>query len=157
MLEYQARQTIAAARAASHFPDLTQLPEIAAHGFRYLKERMWDHRYGGWYRMLDRGGEPLEQMNKHGHGSAYAISACAACYDITRHPDCLDLAKSAFTWLEEHARDAGDDALGATLAKKAEEMQQLADTVRVAATRHETVSTESAEAQAKKKRRSRTR
>src|SRR5262245_48785583 len=70
MLEYQARQTLAAARAASHFSDLTQLPEIAAHGFHYLKERMWDHRYGGWYRMLDRGGEPREQMTKHGHGSA---------------------------------------------------------------------------------------
>jgi mannobiose 2-epimerase len=105
MLEYQARQTLAAARAASHFPDRTQLPEIAAHGFRYLNERMWDHRYGGWYRLLDRGGEPLEQMTKHGHGSAYAISACAACYDLTRDPECLDLAKSAFTWLEEHARD----------------------------------------------------
>jgi mannobiose 2-epimerase len=105
MLEYQARQTIAAARGARHFPDLTHLPEIAAHGFRYLKERMWDRRYGGWYRMLDRGGEPLEQMNKHGHGSAYAISACVACYDLTRDPDCLDLAKSAFTWLQEHARD----------------------------------------------------
>jgi cellobiose epimerase len=105
MLEYQARQTIAAARGAGHFRDLTHLHEIAAHGFRYLKERMWDHRYGGWYRILNRNGEPLEGAIKHGHGYAYAISACVASYQLTADPECLDLAKSAFTWLQKHARD----------------------------------------------------
>ena len=105
MLEYQARETSAAARAAAHFPDLKHLPEAAAHGFQYLKERMWDRSLGGWYRMLDRTGEPLEGATKHGHGSAYAISACVACYELTMNRECLELAKLAFTWLEEHAHD----------------------------------------------------
>jgi mannobiose 2-epimerase len=105
MLEYQARQTIAAARGAAHYPDLAHLREAAVHGFRYLEERMWDRSLGGWYRLLNRTGEPLEGATKHGHGSSYAISACVACYELTGDPECLELAKSAFTWLEEHAHD----------------------------------------------------
>jgi mannobiose 2-epimerase len=106
MLEYQARQTLAAARCAARVPDRAPLREAAAHGFRYLKEAMWDRQMGGWYRQLDRAGAPMEGSTKHGHGMAYAISACAACYRLTRDPDCLDLAKAAFTWLDEHAHDS---------------------------------------------------
>ena len=73
MLEYQARQTIAAARSAVHCETLC---ETALHGFRYLKENMWDANSGGWFRLLDRNGTPLEGAAKHGHGSSYAISAC---------------------------------------------------------------------------------
>jgi cellobiose epimerase len=105
MLEYQARQTIAAARAAAYYPDVAHLRDAAAHGFRYLKEKMWDHNLGGWYRLLDRTGQPLEGATKHGHGSSYAISACVACYELTGDAGCLKLAKSAFAWLEEHAHD----------------------------------------------------
>lgn len=105
MLEYQARQTTVASRGAVHARDLAALPEAAGHGFRYLKEIMWDHELGGWYRLLDRDGTPQGQSTKHGHGSAYAISACAACYALTRDPECLDQAKSAFAWLDEHAHD----------------------------------------------------
>lgn len=105
MLEYQARQTLAAARGAAHSPHAAVLREAALHGFRYLKEAMWDHEYGGWYHMLDRGGHPLEAATKHAHASSYAISACVACHDLTGDPDCLALAKSAFAWLEEHAHD----------------------------------------------------
>jgi cellobiose epimerase len=105
MLEYQARQTIAAARGSIHFPTRAFLREAASHGFRYLEETMWDRAWGGWYRMLDRIGNPLESAAKHGHGSSYAISACIACYELTGDPECLKLAKSAFAWLEEHAHD----------------------------------------------------
>jgi cellobiose epimerase len=105
MLEYQARQTLAAARGATRSPDAPVLREAALHGFRYLKDVMWDHGQGGWYRMLDRIGNPLESATKHGHGSSYAISACAGCYELTGNGECLTLAKSAFAWLEEHAHD----------------------------------------------------
>ena len=105
MLEYQARQTIAAARAAAHYPDIEPLRDAAAHGFRYLKEKMWDRDLGGWYRLLDQTGQPLEGATKHGHGSSYAVSACVACYKLTGEAECLDLAKLAFGWLEEHAHD----------------------------------------------------
>src|SRR5207247_6054880 len=78
MLEYQARQTIAAARAAAHLPDFPDLREAAAHGFRYLKDRMWDPSLGGWYRLLDRIGEPLEdrkstRLNSSPEWISYAV------------------------------------------------------------------------------------
>jgi mannobiose 2-epimerase len=106
MLEYQARQTIAAAQSAACAPASAFLREAASHGFRYLHEVMWDRGRGGWYRVLDGSGAPLELATKHGHGSAYAISACVACYELTGNPECLELAKSAFAWLDEHAHDS---------------------------------------------------
>jgi mannobiose 2-epimerase len=105
MLEYQARQTIAAAWASARAPEPHLLREIASHGFAYLREKMWDHSLGGWYRLLDRSGNALEGGTKHGHGMAYAISACVACFDTTDDPECLELAKRAFLWLEQHAHD----------------------------------------------------
>lgn len=105
MLEYQGRQTLAAARSAAYLPGFVSLREAAAHGFRYLKDKMWDDRFGGWYRMLDRAGVPLEGVTKHGHGISYSISACVACYELTKDAQCLELAKLAFYWLEEHAHD----------------------------------------------------
>jgi len=101
MLEYQARQTIAAARSAMRS---AALREVASHGFRYLRDHMWDSRFGGWFRLLDRTGNPLDEA-KHGHGSSYAVSACVRCYELTGEPGCLELAKAAFTWLDEHAHD----------------------------------------------------
>jgi Hexapeptide repeat of succinyl-transferase len=62
MLEYQARQTMAAAESAAHSADFALWREIAIHGFQYLKESMWDHSLGGWYRMLDRTGTPGEDV-----------------------------------------------------------------------------------------------
>jgi cellobiose epimerase len=103
MLEYQARQTIAAARGASRSKDLR---DTALHGFRYLKEKMWDADSGGWFRLLDRTGNPLEGGTKHGHGSSYAISACVCCYELTAEPACLELANAAFAWLDKHAHDS---------------------------------------------------
>jgi cellobiose epimerase len=105
MLEFQARQTIAAARAAAHSPELAVLRETALHGFAYLREKMWDHSLGGWYRLLNQSGDALEGETKHGHGTAYAISACVACFDTIGDPECLELAKRAFRWLEQHAHD----------------------------------------------------
>src|SRR5262249_53174341 len=105
MLEYQARQTLAAARSAAHSPDPATLRSIATHGFRYLRDIMWDRSLSGWYRLLDRNGIPQEGSTKHGHGFSYAISACVACYELTGDSECLELAKLAFSWLEEHAHD----------------------------------------------------
>ena len=105
MLEYQARQTLAAARGTSESPGNAFLRETALHGFRYLHDVMWDHDHGGWYRVLDRVGHPLEAATKHAHGSSYAISACVRCYEATGNEECVALAKSAFAWLEEHAYD----------------------------------------------------
>jgi len=106
MLEYQARQTRAAAQAALYDPELEFCREAAEHGFRYLHDRMWDDQYGGWYHKLNRTGQPMESETKHGHGFAYAIQACIAYHRLTGSLESLRLAHKAFLWLEKHAYDS---------------------------------------------------
>lgn len=105
MLEYQARVTRTAAQVADTLGKKEILCDAARHGFRYLSEVMWDPDHGGWFRMLDRSGAPLEAGMKHGHGTSYAIAACVECYKLIGDAHCLDLAMQGFDWMERHARD----------------------------------------------------
>jgi cellobiose epimerase len=104
MLEYQARVTRTAAGIAM-LPGFENYRDIADHGFRYLKDTMWDHEYGGWFRLLDATGTALESGSKHTHGASYALSACTAYYKLSADPDALNLATQAFAWLDNAAHD----------------------------------------------------
>ena len=105
MLEFQARQTRLAVIAAEFLPERADLRAAAEHGISYLRDVMWDGELGGFYRLLDRAGSPLEDGSKHGHGTAYALSACAAHHRLTGSADSLDLTKRGFDWMERHAHD----------------------------------------------------
>ena len=48
LLEFQARQMRSAARLAMAFPEEDRFIDFALHGLRYLRDVMWDRRYGGW-------------------------------------------------------------------------------------------------------------
>ena len=104
LLEFQARTARVAARIAAQ-PGFESFREAARHGFEFLRDVMWDLKYGGWFRMLDRAGNPLESSTKHGHGISYAIGACVAYHDLTSDPEALDLAQRAFTWIDQNAHD----------------------------------------------------
>ncbi|HSA55607.1 MAG TPA: AGE family epimerase/isomerase [Gemmatimonadaceae bacterium] len=104
-LEFQARQTLLAADASRAYPTDARLREAAAHGFRFLREVIWDRECGGWYHRTERDGKPLESHTKHTHGFAYAISACVSVYEATGEPDALRLAQDAFRWVDQHAHD----------------------------------------------------
>jgi mannobiose 2-epimerase len=105
LLEFQARHTLFAADAARHYPGDTGLREAALHGFRFLRDVMWDAEYGGWFHSVDRSGKPLEHRTKHTHGFAYALTACASIYELTKDPDAHNLAQRAFDWMDQNARD----------------------------------------------------
>ena len=105
LLEFQARQTLVAAEASLAFPDDQVLRDAALHGFRYLREVLWDADAGGWFHWLTRSGTPKVSGVKHVHGAAYAIEACVAVYRATGEKGALDLAREAFLWIEHHARD----------------------------------------------------
>jgi mannobiose 2-epimerase len=104
MLEYQARMLRLLSRAAAH-PRFGRYREFATHGFHYLRDVMWDREYGGWFRMLDPTGSPLEAATKHGHGASYGIAACVAYYELTSDPQALELALEAFQWMERFGHD----------------------------------------------------
>lgn len=105
MLESQARQARNAARLAVAFPQEGQWAEIALHGWRYLRDQMWDQESGGWYWMIGRDGKPRENGVKHAHSTAYAIEACVLVHAATGESAALERAQEGFAWLDQHGHD----------------------------------------------------
>jgi mannobiose 2-epimerase len=106
LLEFQARQTLAAAELSGALGHNEALREAVRAGFDFLSGAMWDQSDGGWYWLVDREGAPLRNEVKHLHGIAYAIEACLAVHDATGEPKALELAKSGFEWMDGCAHDA---------------------------------------------------
>lgn len=105
MLEFQARQARSAARLAMALPSQDRWPGLALHGFRYLRDTLWDHQHGGWYWLLDTSGTPRAGGSKHSHGTAYAIGACVEIYRATGEREALALAHEGLAWLERAFHD----------------------------------------------------
>ncbi len=105
LIEFQTRQTWAAAELLQLEPENKNLLDAVQHGFEFLRDVMWDHKYGGWYHLVDNKGAPLEKETKHVHGLAYGIAACVATYKVTNNLEALELANEAFNWLETFAYD----------------------------------------------------
>lgn len=103
MGEFQARTLRFVARAAL---SRSELVPWAEHGFRFVRDRMWDASLGGFFRTVDREGTPLEGGVKHGHATAYLISACVWHHRATGCREAVDLAERTFDWLDTHAHDA---------------------------------------------------
>lgn len=105
LLEFQARHTLFAADAARLYPENAGLRDAAIHGFRFLREVLWDAEYGGWFHAVDRSGKPLESSTKHTHGFAYALSACTSMFELTADEDVHRFARTAYEWMDRCARD----------------------------------------------------
>lgn len=110
MIVTQARHVWTTAKAAGAFPENDMYRKAAAHGFRFLKDKMWDDEYGGFYNLVDRQGNPLNgegyDQYKRTYGNAFGIYALAAYYALSQDQAVLDLAKETFLWLERHAHDS---------------------------------------------------
>lgn len=109
-MEFQARQTWLAAELLQFMPDhdllyRDLLHKATWHGFCYLRDVLWDQKFGGWFHKLDRAGKPLEAGTKHVHGMIYGISACCAVYTATQETAALTLAQAGFEWIERYAYD----------------------------------------------------
>lgn len=105
MLEFQARQTRAAARLALHFPSEPRFVDYALHGFHYLRDVMWDRDLGGWYWMVDAHGAPMAAGTKHAHSISYAVQACAMVFEVAADTTALELAEYGFDWFDKRAHD----------------------------------------------------
>jgi cellobiose epimerase len=109
MIVTQARHVWTTARAAQFFPGDTVLLPAAAHGFRFLRDAMWDREHGGFHWLVTRDGRPKDDGSgralKQAYGNAFGIYALAAYYDVARDSAALRLAQAAFRWLDAHAHD----------------------------------------------------
>ena len=106
MIVTQARQVWTNAKASLSHPNERRFKEGAAHGFQFLRDKMWDPLNGGFYTLVSRSGKHKEgDLVKTAYGNAFGIYALAAYYGATRDTAALNLAKEAFMWLENHSHD----------------------------------------------------
>jgi len=83
----------------------------AGHGYKFLRDIMWDKINGGFYNLVTREGVPVAErtnvgIRKNAYGNAFAIYGLSAYYKESGNADALELAKKTFYWLEEHSHDA---------------------------------------------------
>ncbi len=107
MIVSQARHLWTACKAAERYPQDARFRQAADHGFRYLRERMWDRQHGGFYFYLDLPWTDHSLSGyKKAYGEAFAIFALAAYVKLTGSADALALAQQAFVWFDDHCHDA---------------------------------------------------
>ena len=79
--------------------------EAAAHGYRFLTEKMWDPKHGGFFWEVDATGERQLKPRKHLYGQSFALYAISEYYLASRRREALDFATEFFRLLEEKAHD----------------------------------------------------
>ena len=108
MIVTQARHIWSASNAAMFYQKDNSLRTVAAHGVEFLKNKMWDQEFGGFYDLVDRKGEPFKengQIIKRAYGNAFAIYGLAASYRASGDTVALRLAQETFLWLDKHSYD----------------------------------------------------
>lgn len=82
-----------------------EVPILAAQGLRFLAERLWDARCGGFYWEVDADGQQATMSDKQAYGQAQALYALC---QLALACDCADagrLARATFDVLEQHFHD----------------------------------------------------
>jgi cellobiose epimerase len=108
MIVSQARHIWSASNAYIFYNDRKDLLCTAEHGFKFIKDKMWDKTYGGFYDLVDRKGNPIKEngeLIKRAYGNAFAIYGLACYYRASGNIEALNLAKKTFYWLDQHSFD----------------------------------------------------
>src|SRR5688572_1467999 len=100
MIVTQARHVWSNALASRLYPNIVHYKKCAAHGFNFLKDKMWDKTNGGFYTLVDRQGNVKDGAGKTAYGNAFGLYASAAWYRASGDNNALRLAKDCFEWLE---------------------------------------------------------
>ena len=108
MIVSQARHIWSASNAYIFYNDRKDLLRTAEHGFKFIKDKMWDKTYGGFYDLVDRKGNPIKEngeLIKRAYGNAFAIYGLACYYRASGNIEALNLAKKTFYWLDQQSFD----------------------------------------------------
>ncbi|HTY00475.1 MAG TPA: AGE family epimerase/isomerase [Bacteroidota bacterium] len=111
MIVTQARLVWSASHGKKYYADKSLLRKAAGHGFRFLRDVMWDKQDGGFYDLVTREGEVIKEHGeivKRAYGNAFAIYGLAAYYKAWGDTAALHLAQAAFRWLDQHSWDPVD-------------------------------------------------
>lgn len=109
MIVTQARHVWTTSKATSFVDNAAVYEQYARHGYRFLREKMWDPVYGGFFQIRGRDGGWSDvrgwRDEKRTYGNAFGVYALASLYELTHDADVLESARQAFLWIEEHAHD----------------------------------------------------
>lgn len=107
MIVTQARHLWSNSKAAKLYPDQNYFADGAKHGFKFLRDKLWDQENGGFFQLVNRSGKPLLEKSpyKTAYGNSFGIYALAAYFGATQDSAGLELAIEAFHWLEKHSHD----------------------------------------------------
>ena len=108
MIVTQARHIWTTSNAAMFFKD-DKYQKITEHGFHFIRDKMWDNTYGGFYMIRNREGNPIGQASgnsKTAYGNAFAIYALASYFKLSGDSSALELARQTFLWLEQYSHDS---------------------------------------------------
>lgn len=107
MIVSQSRHIWTTSKAAETYPQNADYKTCADHGFKFLRDVMWDKTYGGFHTLVDRQGNVKSGPNeeKTAYGNAFAIYALAAYYHAFGDTSALKLAQNGFMWLEKNSHD----------------------------------------------------
>lgn len=79
--------------------------EAAELGYRFLTEKMWDKKNGGFYWEVDATGDQKLKPRKHLYGQAFALYAISEYYLASGNKEALDFAVRFFNLLETKSHD----------------------------------------------------
>jgi cellobiose epimerase len=79
--------------------------KAAAHGYEYLRERMWDGDFGGFYWEVESEGNRVAKPDKHLYGQAFGLYALVEYAKASNESSANKLANKLFDLLECHAHD----------------------------------------------------
>ena len=82
-----------------------QYLEAARHGFEFLRDRMWDPVFGGFFWAVDAAGEIATRPHKHLYAQGFALYALAEYIEATADSSAIALAGKFFDLLEAKAHD----------------------------------------------------
>ena len=110
MIVSQARHIWSLSNAAIFYPERRgKYYGYATCGYKFLRDIMWDKQSGGFFNLVTRSGEPINEggkIIKQAYGNAFAIYALAAYYKAFKDTSALGLAKRTFYWMEQHSYDS---------------------------------------------------
>jgi cellobiose epimerase len=109
MIVSQSRHIWTLAKMSASINSNSDYRSMALHGLPFLKNKMWDNEFGGFYQIRSREGGWSDvngwRNEKRTYGNAFAIYALAALYELTRDEEILRFAQQAYRWIEDHAFD----------------------------------------------------
>ena len=106
MIVTQARMLWLFARLARAGHQAPEMREAAAHGYRFLVDRMRDRRHGGYVWEVDETGTRVTDPTKVIYGQAFALYALSEYARLTNDAGVLARATELFELVDGRARDA---------------------------------------------------